>query len=124
MKNNVYTSSPSDILHGFLAGIIRNVIVWTMSIIHNVVRLSTRTNFAYSNARGIIDDRVSSFKFLPKMPNMTTTYFTKGCSFINKGKRLKDLKRSTAGVPGLRSLEFISLCLQIYLSVSSITNNY
>ena len=120
VKNNVYASSPSDILHGFLAGIIRNVIVWSMNIIHNVVRISGRTDNAYANARGIIDNRVSSFKFLPKMPNMTTVYFTKGCSFINKGKKLKDLKRSTAGVPGLRSLEFISLCLQIYLSVSII----
>ncbi len=42
--------------------------VWTMSIIQNAVKLSTRTNFAHSNARGIRDDRVSSYKFLPKMP--------------------------------------------------------
>ena len=114
VKNNVYRSCPSDILHGFLAGIIRNVIIWTMNIIHNIVRLRK------SHIRGLIDSRVSTFKFLPRMPNVVNCYFRKGCSFINKGKKLSDLKKSTAGVPGLRSLEFISLLLQMYLSVSEI----
>ena len=36
-----------------------------------------KTDNAYANARGLSDNRVSSFKFLPKMPNMTTIYFTK-----------------------------------------------
>ena len=52
------------------------------------------------------------------MPNMVNAYFRKGCSFINKSKTKKDLLRSTGGVPGLRSMEFISLALQMYLSVS------
>ena len=116
VKNNVYISSPSDILHGFLAGIIRNVIIWTMNIIHNVARI-TKTSI-----RGLIDSRVSSFRYLPKMPNMVNTYFRKGCSFINKGKKKSEMKRSTAGVPGLRSLEFISLILQMYLSVGNYNN--
>ena len=116
VKNNVYISSPSDILHGFLAGIIRNIIIWTMNIIHNVARI-TKTSI-----RGLIDSRVSSFRYLPKMPNMVNTYFRKGCSFINKGKNKSVTKRSTAGVPGLRSLEFISLILQMYLSVGYYRN--
>jgi len=122
IKNNVYISSPNDILHGFLAGIIRNVIIWTMNIVHNLVRISGRdhTYIKYANSRGTLDNRVASFKYLPKMPNMVNAYFRKGCSFINKGKKKKDLKRSTAGVPGLRSLEFITLLLQMYLSVSYI----
>jgi hypothetical protein len=113
IKNNVYRSSPCDILHGFLAGIIRNVIIWTMNIIHNLSRINK------SHVRGLLDARVATFMYWPKMPNMVNTYFRKGCSFINKSKKLSEMKRSTAGVPGLRSLEFISLLLQMYLSVSN-----
>lgn len=126
-ENNIYNSCPSDILHGFLAGIIRNVILWTMTIIHNVDRLGSARNSRmskYANVRGALDDRVASFKYWPKMPNMVNAYFRKGCSFINKNKRKNDLLRSTGGVPGLRSMEFISLALQIYLSVSKSNCNY
>jgi hypothetical protein len=111
VRNHVYRS-PCDILHTFECGICKNVSLWIISL---VLLISKVPRFKFSS--GILDARVASFKDLPKLPNVTQTYFLKGICFISSNKSAADKTKSTGGAGGFRSCEFVPLLLQLYFAI-------
>jgi hypothetical protein len=109
--NHVFRS-PCDILHTFGCGLCKTVALWSISV---VMLVSKCKGFVHSKA--ILDSRIASFKDLPKLPNVTQTYFLKGVCFLNKNKSSADKCKSTGGAGGFRSCEFVPLLLQMYLAI-------
>ena len=111
IPNNVH-NSPCDILHTFGCGICKTTCLWTLSI---VMQISKQKEFKFNMS--ILDRRISSNKDWPKLPNVSSTYFAKGVSFINKNKSSSEKQRTTGSAGGFRSCEFVPLLLQLYLAI-------
>jgi hypothetical protein len=114
--NTIY-NTPCDILHTFECGLFKNVILWIMTVIVNISKLNKTGKYLFSTS--LLDIRLSSFKYLPKVPNVTLYYFRKGISFIMKNKGSKELLMSTGGAGGFRSVEYVTLLIQIFMAVSN-----
>lgn len=110
--NNVF-QSPCDILHTFMCGLIKNVVLWTTFIVSAVSKVSPR----FKRGLGILDSRIASMNDFCDMPNITWSYFRKGVSFISKCKGKKDNLKSTGSAGGFRSCEYVSMLFQIFLAV-------
>ena len=80
-RNHVYRS-PCDLLHTWECGVIKNCVLWTVSIVINISTLDP--TFKYSKA--LLDERI---------PNVTTAYFTNGICWISKDKTRKEKSNST-----------------------------
>jgi hypothetical protein len=65
--------------------------------------------------------RLASFKHSSKVLNVTLYYFKKGISFIMKYKGNKEQMQSTGGAGGFRSVEYVTLLIQIFMAVSKYT---
>ena len=113
--NNIYSTS-CDILHTFECGLFKNVLLWTMSIIVSVAKLNKTGKYLF--ATGLLDMRLASFKHFSKVPNVTLYYFKKGISFIMKSKANKEKLQSTGGAGGFRSVEYVTLLIQMFMAVS------
>ena len=115
-KNTIY-NTPCDILHTFECGLFKNVILWIMSIIVQISKLNKTGKYLF--ATGILDMRLASFRNFSKVPNVSLYYFRKGISFIMKSKGNKEQMQSTGGAGGFRSVEYVTLLIQMFMAVSS-----
>jgi hypothetical protein len=109
--NHVFRS-PCDILHTFECGICKNVCLWTISLVLLISKVPR-----YKFSAGMLDGRIACFKDLPKLPNVTQTYFLKGICFISSNKSAADKTKSTGGAGGFRSCEFVPLLIQLYFAI-------
>jgi hypothetical protein len=110
--NHIY-NSPPDLLHTWCCGIMKNVLLWTVSVIMLVSK-----SRGYELNRGLFDSRVAAFSHLPKMPNVTTTYFKAGITCISKNKTSAQQLATSGGAAGYRSCEFVPALLFTYVAVS------
>ena len=110
--SNTVLNTPPDTLHTWCCGIMRNVLLWTVSIIMNMSKFR-----GYEQNRGLFDSRVASFRHLPKLPNVTTTYFRGGITCISKNKTSKQRQATTGGAAGYRSCEFVPALIFTSLAI-------
>ena len=95
-RNHVYRS-PCDLLHTWECGVIKNLVLWTVSIVINISTLDPKYKFS----KAILDERVASNKYWVKLPNVTTSYFSNGVCWISKDKTRKEKSNSTGNTPTL-----------------------
>ena len=114
LRNDVY-NTPCDILHTFECGLAKNITLYVLSIVINIRKLDRH----YNLNEGLLDTRICSMRHFPKLKNLHMTYFAKGLSFIASNKTKSDLLKTGGGAGGLRSCEFISICVQLYMAVST-----
>ena len=103
---------PNDILHTFMCGLCKNVVMWIITI---VIAVSRSREFEF--CQGIFDSRIASFKDLAKLPNITTSYFPKGVCYLSENKTTKDKERATGTAAGFRSCEFVPLMIMMYFAI-------
>ena len=114
-SNHLY-NTPPDLLHTFMCGLMKNVLLWVVAII---LRLGVGRNgdLNFKNSRSLLDSRMGYFKNLCKLPNVTTTYFKKGITFISGNKSNAAQASETGGAAGMRSSEFVMALLLLYFAV-------
>jgi hypothetical protein len=112
IENDMY-NTPPDLLHAFLCGLMKNVLLWTVSI---VLTLSAKDRL-YKQSKGVLDGRVGSFKHLASLPNVTSKYFKTGLTFISGNKSNKGKSSETGGAAGFRSVEFVMALFQVYFAI-------
>ena len=115
VQNNLH-STPPDILHTWCCGIMKNVLLWVINIVHNVSKLKIQK---FAQNKGLLDARVASLKHLLKLQNVTTTYYRNGLTHISKNKSSKQKQATGGGAAGFRSAEFVQALLFIHLAVST-----
>ena len=90
-----------------------------MSTIVSISKLNKTGKYLFATA--ILDMRLASFKHFSKVPNVSLYYFKKGISFIMKYKGNKEQMQSTGGAGGFRSVEYVTLLIQMFMAVSFTT---
>jgi hypothetical protein len=113
--NSIY-NGPADLLHTFDAGLFKSLDLWIITIILNISKLGEEK---YKFSPGLLDSRLISFRNYTKVPNITIAYFRKGiCYIISENKSNKEKSQTTGGAGGFRSVEYVSLALQLFIAVS------
>jgi hypothetical protein len=72
----------------------------------------------FCGSKGHLDGHIAAMEDFFKMPNIKTTYFRNGITFISKAKSAKAKIATTGGAAGFRSCEFIMALIQVFLAVS------
>ena len=106
--------TPADLLHTFDAGLFKCIDLWIITIIINISKLGGK----YTFSPGLLDSRLISFRDFAKVPNITNTYFRKGICYISENKSNKEKGQTTGGAGGFRSVEYVTLALQLFIAVS------
>ena len=111
-ERNSLLFTPPDLLHTFMCGLFKNVTLWIITIISQI---SKSKDFIFS--QNMFDARISSFKDICKVSNVTISYFRKGICYLSKNKTKKEKSYSTGGAGGLRSCEFVCIVLQMFFAI-------
>ena len=86
-SNNSIYNSPTDLMHLFSAGLIKSVLLWTMTII-DVISKCDYNEHKFSQNVGIFDLRLKQFPYLPKnIAHLYMTKFNKGLMYISTKKK-------------------------------------
>ena len=79
-ENNHIYNTPTDLMHLFSSGLIKSVLLWTLTIIaeiRNHMNLNNRS-FPFRNNNGLFDRRLREFPPVPEFPLLHWCSF-KGC---------------------------------------------
>jgi hypothetical protein len=122
LNNHIY-NSPTDVMHLFSCGLIKSVLLWTLTIIGevqcHVVGGNNKPN-PYTNSKGLLDSRLRAFPNVPSVPHLFWTKFNDGLMYISNGKSALEKSYATGSGGGFRSSEYVVALLQTYFAVSGI----
>jgi Plavaka transposase len=114
--NNHIFNTPLDTLHVFAAGLIKSLVLWTLTV---VVQLSMCTDIKYKEVKGVLDARLHNFPYGPDLPHVPRTKFRGGLSRLCANKSAQDKNRATGSGGGFRSNHFITALLQLILCIGT-----
>lgn len=119
--NHIY-KSPTDVMHLFACGLIKSVLLWTLTIICEIrshLAADNRT-YPYSNNTGLFDKRLRDFPNVPKVPHVEWCKFKDGLTYIAQNKSIVEKSYATGSGGGFRSSEYIPALIQTFFAVSNI----
>ncbi len=119
--NHIY-KSPTDVMHLFACGLIKSVLLWTLTIICEIrshLAADNRT-YPYSNNTGLFDKRLRDFPNVPKVPHVEWCKFKDGLTYIAQNKSIVEKSYATGSGGGFRSSEYIPALIQTFFAVSNV----
>jgi hypothetical protein len=114
--NNHIFNTPLDTLHVFAAGLIKSLVLWTLTV---VVQLSMCNDSKYKEAKALLDFRLDNFPSGPDLPHVPRTKFRGGLTRLCANKSAQDKNRATGSGGGFRSNHFITALLQLILCIGT-----
>ena len=122
--NNSIYNSPPDLMHLFSAGLIKSVLLWTMTIIDAVSKYEG-TDYNFSQNAGLFDMRLRQFPAIPRnIPHMHLCKFAKGLMKIVQNKNSKEKSYATGSGGNFRSSEYVVALFQSRFAVSPLLYYY
>ena len=122
--NNSIYNSPPDLMHLFSAGLIKSVLLWTMTIIDAVSKYEG-TDYNFSQNAGLFDMRLRQFPAIPRnIPHMHFCKFAKGLMKIVQNKNSKEKSYATGSGGNFRSSEYVVALFQSRFAVSPLLYYY
>ena len=107
-------------MHLFSCGLIKSVLLWTLTIIGEIQCHVAEINKTtpYMNSKGLFDSRLRAFPNVPLVPHLFWTKFNNGLMYITNGKSMLEKSYATGSGGGFRSSEYVVALLQTYFAVS------
>jgi len=113
-------------MHLFACGLIKSVLLWTITIIWEIrshLAADNRT-YPYSNNTGLFDKRLRDFSSVPKVPNVEWCKFKDGLTYIAQIKSIVEKSYATGSGGGFRSSEYFQALIQTFFAVSDIIQTF
>ena len=124
--NNSIYNSPPDLMHLYSAGLIKSVLLWTLTIIDAVSKYDGKDynykydgkDYNFSQNAGIFDIRLQQFPIMPRnIPHLYMVRFKKGLMYIAENKTGKEKSLATGSGGNFRSSEYVAALFQTRFAV-------
>jgi hypothetical protein len=117
-NNHIY-NSPTDIMHLFACGLIKSVLLWTLTIICEIrSHANVDDSKPFANNTGLFDKRLREFPNVPMIPHVEWCKFKDGLTYIAQSKSIVEKSYATGSGGGFRSSEYIPAVIQTFFAVS------
>jgi hypothetical protein len=121
VENHIY-NTPTDLMHLFLCGLIKSVLLWTLIIIGEISHHIDDNQSTYTNNKGLFDQRLREFPHVPAVPHLYWNTFKGGLMYISQKKSTKDKSNATGSGGGFRSSDYLPALIQTLFAVSILYN--
>jgi hypothetical protein len=120
VNNHIY-NTPTDLMHLFSCGLIKSILLWTLTIINEISsHEATDKSTPFTNNTGLFDQRLREFINVPEVPHLKWCNFKDGLIYIAKKKSTKEKSYATGSGGGFRSSEYVVALMQTFFAVSLI----
>jgi len=119
VNNHIY-NTPTDVMHLFLCGLIKSVLLWTLTIINEInTHLTIDKSVPLINNTGFFEQRLKEIVTVPEVPYLKWyTFKSDGLIYLAKTKCTLEKSDATGSGGGFRSSEYVVALMQTYFAVS------
>jgi hypothetical protein len=122
VNNHIY-NTPTDVMHLFSCGLIKSILLWTLTIINEISNYQVihDKSTPFANNTGLFDQRLKEFISVPEVPHLKWCAFKRdGLIYIARKKTTLEKSYATGSGGGFRSSEYVAALMQTFFAVSYI----